>query len=705
MREQSDVSLGLVGALEAMGYHARACDVRWLDQPSGVLLNAIVPARALVVARRGAAASDVYLAAMRLSPSGRVHGVAALHNLSRTALADEHSLVRLGERAVYLTADARGTTTVQERKLARAPEQTLASWLGAPPLVVCERSWRLETPAKEAALALDGHSLVIAADGRSSRLELGGDGAAVGDLPLDEQQTGLPEASPTEPCTRSVVAADAPTTAAGLASVLAHATAMARRFAMDRRSARPSVAGIQALLARGTAVGARSDSRFPPAPVVPLHTPSLPGEGVWHCVPDGALAEATEGAPSPLAASFLSATADGDRSLVYVVAWDPRRLELHVAAGSDEPMTETGERGTGTIPRRARVSGRLIAAFGGAASTNAGGLVSEGRLIVAPRPRAATVVESRDGWTEFGAWPLSEHVSDSVVGLRQSDPSFARSASPRLAPHGALCMTSEGHVAYAIGTEVSSRAFSLVLGRLGCTETLELDASRAAFELYGREQLSTLVLVGAEPGRFLRTEPRDFLYLTRRRLLAARDEPAAQGGLPAAVAVARTGHMTVVSIDPRWLARGPRRAGPDTVLSVQPPAEGSAGGVGVYFESGRFLARASSPSGSAELVLRGELVHGEPPEFSTAAACVGSDGVLHYGAPTEPSSGLSLPSFIEHTRCDNIVLMDRPWAIALRGGKDPLDRPVRLGRNRVVFVRGEHAGARTISAKSSTVSR
>jgi len=61
----------------------------------------------------------------------------------------------------------------------------------------------------------------------------------------------------------------------------------------------------------------------------------------------------------------LSAPTPSGPSPVYLVAWDPRRLELGMVGGTAEPRSSTGEQGSGLIPRDRRLLPRLVAAFNG----------------------------------------------------------------------------------------------------------------------------------------------------------------------------------------------------------------------------------------------------------------------------------------------------------------------------------------------------
>ncbi|MGE3669735.1 MAG: hypothetical protein AB7K71_08755, partial [Polyangiaceae bacterium] len=85
---QVDRSEALVKALETEGLLADAVDVRWLDAPPGTFTAPRARVRALLRARKADEPSDIYLAATRLSPEGRLLDVVGLYNLSDTSAVD-----------------------------------------------------------------------------------------------------------------------------------------------------------------------------------------------------------------------------------------------------------------------------------------------------------------------------------------------------------------------------------------------------------------------------------------------------------------------------------------------------------------------------------------------------------------------------------------------------------------------------------------
>ena len=102
--------------------------------------------------------------------------------------------------------------------------------------------------------------------------------------------------------------------------------------------------------------------------------------------------------------------------------WDPRQVALHMEAGTVEPISATGEHGSGLIPRVPEVMEHVVAAFNGGFQAQHGeyGMQANGIEYLPPKPYAATVVELRDGSNGFGAWPDSAAVPDDVIGMRQN---------------------------------------------------------------------------------------------------------------------------------------------------------------------------------------------------------------------------------------------------------------------------------------------
>ena len=302
----------------------------------------------------------------------------------------------------------------------------------------------------------------------------------------------------------------------------------------------------------------------------------MPGEGKWVLLTDPYVAR-QPGLPPPFAETFLRVDEERPFSRVYLVAWDPRRLELHLVPGTEDPVSDAGTEGSGRIPKDGPDRERLAAAFSGGWQTVHGrfGMRAQGNTIVSPSPGLATFGRMRGGATAFGTWPRGlRKIPSDIEEFRQNlYPLFERGI---MNPGGhsfwgrahvselelnyirrsALCSTREGHVVFFYGESVSIYTLALAMQRAGCDYGLELDInrpnvsfefyrvirraelspddpplgvheprSRAAGEMPGRKDLiyfaRSLVRGQGLSGfpRYIGTVPRDFVYLTLRENL------------------------------------------------------------------------------------------------------------------------------------------------------------------------------------------
>jgi hypothetical protein len=319
---------------------------------------------------------------------------------------------------------------------------------------------------------------------------------------------------------------------------------------------------------------------WPPKDLQPILTTPMHGEGHWVLLRDPYTAQ-QPGLPPPFAETFLRVDAERAFARVYLVAWDPRRLDLHLVPGTTDPEPASGKPGSGRIPRDGPDRERLAAAFSGGWQTVHGhfGMRAQGRTIVTPAGGLATFGRLHGGATGFGTWPK---------GLRQTPPEiveFRQNLYPLfeggvLNPGGhaywggahsselelnyirrsALCATREQHVVFFYGESVTAYTLALAMQRAGCDYGLELDInrpnvsfefyrvirkaearptdpppgvhevrSRAAGEMPGRKDFFYFVRslargqgLGGFP-RYISTMPRDFVYLTLRDLLPGPD--------------------------------------------------------------------------------------------------------------------------------------------------------------------------------------
>jgi hypothetical protein len=191
---------------------------------------------------------------------------------------------------------------------------------------------------------------------------------------------------------------------------------------------------------------------------------------------------------------------------VYVVEWDPRQVELAMVPGTEEPQSATGEVGNGMLPRDPRVLSRLVAAFNGGFQSTHGdfGMMVDRRVLVPPKPYAATIARLRDGSLGFGTWPYELATPTEFVSFRQNltplvgdgvfNP-FGREWWGGV-PHdwedethtvrSGLCLTRENFVAYFYATQIDHVRLGRAMLAARCDYGLHLDMNQGhtGLELY-----------------------------------------------------------------------------------------------------------------------------------------------------------------------------------------------------------------------------
>jgi hypothetical protein len=595
----ADRTAGLLSALGDHGLVASAEGVVWLDSmPSNSLAAAFaVSSRALVRARSKGDFHDLYLVRARLSPDGAVLRVTSSHNLTRTPSADESTPLVQGDLVVYSTSiegvptaayalDLAGETIAKDNDLgflartqiALTNLQETGQWSG-----IGRRGWTLDPSPCAIDLSLSDDHILLVADGRRIRLPRNG-------------------IEPIE----------------GASFVRAHRTARARpgnlvTWAVDRvrnspwfgdermQSLKATVFGIGDLLLRAERAllpdtsardiasdmgdAARSkpaahtdpETGWPPPPMKPHVSPALPGEGEWVLLDQDPFVPTNAGNPAAFATSFIRTDRDRQYTRIYVTVWDPRQVEMHMMAGTVEPIGASGEAGPGLVPRTPEVIGRLVAAMNGGFQATHGewGMMGDGVVYLPPKPYAATVAATSDGSTAFGEWPLSDDVPESIVSFRQNLTALVK--DEKFNPYGrtwwggtppdqedkvhavrtGICLTRERFVAYFYGAGIAAEVLAQAMIRARCTFGIHLDMNvgHTGLEFYRVAPTSQLGSVGrplqtdweAEGKvrglegwsfrarrmirdmplmnfpRYIHRESRDFFYLTLRHVLPGPD--------------------------------------------------------------------------------------------------------------------------------------------------------------------------------------
>ena len=151
----------------------------------------------------------------------------------------------------------------------------------------------------------------------------------------------------------------------------------------------------------------------PPAPITPLASPPVAGEGQWS--PAGRLVDGV-----PAVYETLIRPSAIHTSFVVGVAWmDPEVLKATLYSGSQIPG---GGPFTHTAPISPTASTSLVAAFnaGFLMSGANGGYYTDSRTIIPLRTGGASLVVYKDGSFALGQWGRDVSMTPNVVSVRQN---------------------------------------------------------------------------------------------------------------------------------------------------------------------------------------------------------------------------------------------------------------------------------------------
>ncbi len=344
---------------------------------------------------------------------------------------------------------------------------------------------------------------------------------------------------------------------------------------------------------------------WPPPSLVPVIRPSARGEGEWVAVANDPFANAFAHAPPAFYQTFVRVDPERTFARVYITLWDPRQVQLHIAMGTKEPESATGETGTGMIPRDPATLRHLVAGFNGGFQALHGefGMMAERRVYLPPKPWAATVAVFDDGSVGMGSWPAppdersydeqqaNEQIPDTMVAMRQNLTSVVEDevwnpwqrwwwgAAPLAAneqtyiDRSGLCLTKEGFLAFFWGQSMGAEALGQAMLAARCVRGIHLDmnSKHTGFEFYK-------VFAPSEP---------------RPPLTEALDDSKAEMPMPDAAGYMLRARKAVRTMGtmrfPRWVRRDPRDfffltlkpvlPGPDVTFGRQGPIQFSTAGV------------------------------------------------------------------------------------------------------------------------------
>jgi hypothetical protein len=292
----------------------------------------------------------------------------------------------------------------------------------------------------------------------------------------------------------------------------------------------------------GTTPAHRSLVPLPiPAPISPIASPPIAGEGQWHAV-----GRSVDGVPAVYEA-FLRPDSI-HTSLVAGVAWmDTKLLRAALYSGSIIPG---GGPYALTAPVQPTAAKSLVAAFNaGFLMSNAnGGYYTEHKTIFPLRDGAASVVIYKDGSVQIGAWGSQVTMGPNVVSVRQNLNLLVDNGQviSGLNPYdnyvwgatlagaddvwrSGVGITANGALVYVAGPGLNITSLANLLVRAGAVRAMELDintdwvnlstftpptATGAASAANGKDLLSTMV---GQPDRYFESWwGRDFFTLSAR---------------------------------------------------------------------------------------------------------------------------------------------------------------------------------------------
>ncbi len=294
--------------------------------------------------------------------------------------------------------------------------------------------------------------------------------------------------------------------------------------------------------------------QWPPKPGTPLFKVHGPGEGKW--VPMRRMVREAPDKATLFYQSWLRPDRERPFSRVSVTAWDPSRLALGVVAGTREPISTTGLKGTGRIPRRADLMPRVVAAFNGGFQTKHGayGMVEERAVLVPPAGEAATITTNAHGDVLLGTWPGSKprpnpwtlapgvplppwvmsmrQNLDPLVDKGQVNPAKRRKWGSTAGQHvdkthtirTGMCLLEGGALAYFFGTSVSAQTLGKAMLAYHCDYGIHLDmnAGHSGFEFYNikdaqgedfKAERMIKKMWHMNFPRYIKRDARDFMYL------------------------------------------------------------------------------------------------------------------------------------------------------------------------------------------------
>lgn len=572
--------------------HVRPGDFVW-ESPEGLWTETLFGRRLLFLgAEKPGAPRDVYRARVRVSLEGRPLSVSTVRNLTSSPLGDETGLAADGphaERYAAFASTAYGAVTgATLLDLAGdggvvGATSALDHWLGAVTnfqetgtLAGLGRTTvAIETPLPSTQMTLGKSELRLTfPDGKTRALDLA-TRALVGaeDDGPQVRAEAMPHLrkAPVLWAVDTVRAVTGPGLIAWLEDTFFGLRDKVRRAghaAVGKQAKTVSSASDEASVPPSPPLDASAagddGGYWPPAKLPSIWESPEAGEGVWEPPPHTFLrpfpAPAGKKPPPYFFTTFIAPDPKRPYAKVLVVAMDMRQLDVNMEGGVEDPKSLTGMTSPGKIPRKPEVLSRVVGAFNGAFKTTHGayGMMVDKRVLLPPRPEAATIILTEDKRVGMGSWGASDKIPSFVHSYRQNldalvddgkfNPTGRTVWGFQLAGHtvnterSGICVTKPGHFLYLWGDDISGVVLGKAMIQAGCAYGMHLDMNPkhtgfvfASIREVGKHKDYDVKLLTREmeilPERFIEYSPKDFFYVTLRDTSGPEDK----GGVKFAV--------------------------------------------------------------------------------------------------------------------------------------------------------------------------
>jgi hypothetical protein len=221
-----------------------------------------------------------------------------------------------------------------------------------------------------------------------------------------------------------------------------------------------------------------------PAPITPVASPALPGEGQWQVI-------ATVHGQPAMAQTFLRPDATHTSYTVGAVTFDPHLVRATLHPGNSQP----GGTGWAVAPTITQPAGLLSAFNSGFKLGDAhGGFYANGRYAQPLAPGGASMVFYTDGTMTVGQWGRDVQMSPNVAAVRQNltllvdhgvvipgDSTHTQQTwgatvgNKNFVWRSGIGVTANGDIVNVIGPRLSAQSLAVLLQHAGAVRAMQLD--------------------------------------------------------------------------------------------------------------------------------------------------------------------------------------------------------------------------------------